>query len=95
MDKANMLFAVQLKTSYLISLSNVARRRKKNGFGATQIWEANTRLTLPCHGIIRRGTQRPQMSAPHANTNWLPAKSWQHFIAGGYMPTSLPDHPPY
>jgi hypothetical protein len=27
------------------------------------------------------------MSAPHASTSsWVPAKSWQHFIAGGYAP---------
>jgi len=30
----------------------------------------------------------PFMSTP-TTTNWLPAKSWQHFMAGGYAHTQL------
>ncbi len=31
------------------------------------------------------GTRHPRtsMSTTHTTTNWLPAKSWQHFMAGG------------
>ena len=34
------------------------------------------------------------MSTP-TTTNWLPAKSWQHFLAGGYARTHVQLSPPY
>jgi hypothetical protein len=41
--------------------------------------------------VVKRHKEKCQLekgkrirALPHTTTNWLPAKSWQHFIAGGY-----------
>jgi hypothetical protein len=88
MDRTNMM--VPLKKSYLISYqrwgSQTATAKKKV---ANSNLEGEYAPVSACHGIHRRGHKsllrlRPHMSDPHTATNWLPAKSWQHFLAGGY-----------